>query len=125
MRKATIAKRCERCERFFDLPNIMQSLAREIIIEYTPCPHCLYSKDVAHPRSSRSGRCLDCSIPFAIVDHHAKGRCERCSRSFLRKNEKERCQVCSTSFEVVPHRGRGRCVNCGNIKERDRNKGVC
>lgn len=80
-----VTKRCERCERLFEIVNIKESKARDIIIRYTPCPHCFYIEDIKNPRFNRSGRCLDCNIPFVMIDHKAKGRCHRCLMAHYRK----------------------------------------
>ena len=77
-----IKKRCSRCGELYDIPNIRQSEAREKLIEFYPCMHCGYEKNCS---GDKSGRCRDCAIPFAMIDHHAKGRCKRCSMRFLRQ----------------------------------------
>jgi hypothetical protein len=77
-----VQKRCERCERLFNIPNIKDSKARDFIIRYTPCSHCFYDASGL----DTTGRCLDCSIPFRFVDHKAKGRCHRCLMAHYRKN---------------------------------------
>jgi len=91
MKINSISKRCERCEKMFEIPNIKESPARQTLIEFTPCPHCLYVKDVKYPKNNRTGRCLGCSIPFALVDHHAIGRCSRCYMGYIRNKNKEVC----------------------------------
>jgi DNA-directed RNA polymerase subunit RPC12/RpoP len=68
----------------FDIPNVKESKQRQLMLLYYPCPHCGYVRDITYPRFNRSGRCLDCSIPFTIVDHHAKGMCKRCHMKLLR-----------------------------------------
>lgn len=88
MRIPDIVKKCGRCEIPFPISNIKASRARDILIEYTPCPHCLYVKDPVMARNNKSGRCLDCSIPFTVVDHHAKGRCDRCAMKEYRRRNK-------------------------------------
>ena len=83
-RPPLISKRCERCNELFSIPNIRESRARELILQFYPCPHCLYVPNIHYPRYNRSGRCRDCSIPFSLVDHHANGRCKRCDMIALR-----------------------------------------
>ena len=90
MKISKITKRCDRCERLFDIPNIKESPARQHLIEFYPCAHCHYVKNILNPKNNRSGRCLDCSIPFAIIDHHSKGRCSRCSRAYYRECDKNK-----------------------------------
>lgn len=79
-----IKKCCSRCEGIFYIPKTYKSRAQDILIMYTPCPHCGYVKDIANPKYNRSGRCKRCSIPFKIVNHHGKGMCMRCHRAYLR-----------------------------------------
>ena len=81
-----ITKRCERCEKLFTFPNLRESNAREVIIQYAKCSHCHYVPDVRNPKFNQSGRCVDCSVPFSMIDHKAKGRCHRCLMAFYRKN---------------------------------------
>lgn len=88
MKISHIKKLCERCEEFFLIPNIRESRARELALQFYPCPHCLFVKSVFYPRNNRSGRCIDCSIPFLLIDHHAKGRCLRCYNKNLRYKSK-------------------------------------
>ena len=90
MRLPEIIKVCERCENKFAIPNIKMSRARDLLIQFTPCPHCLFVKTPSILLKNRTGRCLDCSIPFSLVDHHAKGRCERCSRKYYRDKERDK-----------------------------------
>lgn len=82
MKALYLTKRCQRCEEKFDIPNVRASNARLLIIQFYPCPHCGYVQD--RPGSNTSGRCRDCSIPFSIIDHHAKGRCLRDYNAKLR-----------------------------------------
>lgn len=84
MKIQNLTKRCERCEQLYLLPNIKESYARRLIIEYFPCEHCGFSKD----SSNKAGRCRDCSIPFVFIDHHAHGRCKRCDMRQLRHKNK-------------------------------------
>jgi DNA-directed RNA polymerase subunit RPC12/RpoP len=65
-----------------EIPNIKASPIREKMILFYPCMHCGYEKDHG---GSKSGRCRDCAIPFAIIDHHGKGRCNRCYMKEMRK----------------------------------------
>jgi len=46
----SVAKRC------FYIPNIRQSRARELILQFYPCPHCGFVPDILYPRFNRSGR---------------------------------------------------------------------
>lgn len=80
-----ITKRCARCGDIYYIPNIRESQARDRLIDFYPCCHCGYVKDIQYPKNRNvSGRCRDCAIPFAIIDHNAKGRCNRCYMKFLR-----------------------------------------
>lgn len=79
-----IKKRCARCGDLYEIPNIRESPAREKLIDFYPCMHCGYIKDIKNPKFNKSGRCRDCAIPFSIVDHNAKGRCNRCYMKYLR-----------------------------------------
>lgn len=74
-RPPTITKTCGRCERPFHVPNIRTSSAREKTLVCYTCPFCFFSP--CDP-SGKSGRCLSCSVPFSVIDHHAKGKCKRC-----------------------------------------------
>jgi len=60
--------------------------AREVLLQYYPCPHCGYYKLPLNEKNNRTGRCRECLIPFAIIDHYAKGLCKRCFQRHLRKN---------------------------------------
>lgn len=83
-----IKKRCERCEEQFDIPLLKQgSRAFKMVIDYTPCPHCRFVKDIHYPKYDKSGRCRRCSVPFAMVDHKAKGHCHRCLMARYRELE--------------------------------------
>ena len=90
MKIPSIEKICSRCDESFFIPNIKSSKARELLLIYTPCPHCLYQKKINTIDDDKSGRCRDCSIPFSLVDHHAKGRCGRRARSFYRERDKKK-----------------------------------
>lgn len=81
-----IIKLCARCGERYEIPNIKESRARDKMIEFYPCCHCGYVKDILYPKNNKSGRCRDCSIPFTIIDHHGKGRCKRCYMKYLRDN---------------------------------------
>lgn len=81
-----IQKRCARCEKLFDIPNLKESKARDFALLYTPCSHCYFVEDITNPKYQLSGRCLDCSTPFALVNHKAKGRCHRCLMKHYRTN---------------------------------------
>lgn len=82
-----LTKRCERCEEKFELPNLKECRARDILIQYYPCPHCLYVKDIHNAKFNNSGRCRDCAIPFKLMKHQAKGRCNRCYMRNLRHKQ--------------------------------------
>lgn len=83
---STITKICQRCEKPFAIPNVRKSPAREHMLMCYPCSHCLYSScDVGKD----GGRCTDCSIPFTIIRHHAKGRCDRDYMKLIRAQRKE------------------------------------
>lgn len=77
-------KRCQRCGEIFQLPKTNKGKAMELVMEYYPCPYCKYAKSVSFPKYETIGRCKDCSIPFAIVDHHGRGMCKRCHMRDLR-----------------------------------------
>lgn len=77
-----LIKRCQRCQEMYEIPNVRESKARLLIIQFHPCPHCGFIQD--HPDAKTSGRCIDCSIPFSIINHHAKGRCYRDYMRLLR-----------------------------------------
>ena len=79
-----IKKRCSRCGELYEIPNIRESAARERLIDFYPCCHCGFIKDIKNPKYNNSGRCRDCAIPFAIIDHHGGGRCKRCYMRHLR-----------------------------------------
>ena len=81
-----IKRRCERCEQLYAIPNIRESRVRETLLVCFPCTWCFYSQ--CDP-TNIMGRCVGCSIPFNIIDHHAKGRCTRCYMSFLRDATKQ------------------------------------
>lgn len=87
-RQPTIEKHCDRCEEVFYIPNIRQSRAREMILQFYPCPNCHYVPDILYPRFNKSGRCRDCSIPFSLIDHQAHGYCNRCLMKVLRHEGK-------------------------------------
>lgn len=78
-----LKKRCERCEKLYDLPRVQKSRAKEILIQFFPCSHCGFAKE--QEKSEQSGRCKDCSIPFFIINHHYKGNCNRCYMTKYRK----------------------------------------
>lgn len=71
---STITKICQRCDQRFEIPNIRISHARDTLLVCYPCTHCGYSQ--CDP-SGKSGRCVDCNIPFNVIDHQAQGRCNR------------------------------------------------
>jgi len=73
MKPSFIQKRCRRCEKLYDIPNIRESEARENMLMHYPCTFCKFD-DV----DNKSGRCVECIIPFTITDEHAKGMCHRC-----------------------------------------------
>ncbi len=92
MKARSIRKICERCDRHFQIPYVRASLARELMLLYFPCPHCLYTQappgtlvdGIARrpgPKPPQPGAaCRRCCIPFLFVKHHAKGFCKRCYR---------------------------------------------
>jgi hypothetical protein len=82
-----IKKICFRCDRAFSIPNIKESIARDILIEFMPCPHCGYVKNPLVPNGKRDGRCADCTVAFTVVKYHTKGRCKRCSRAYYRNHK--------------------------------------
>lgn len=83
----TVSKRCERCERLFDIYNVPpEGRIRDIVLMYTPCKWCGYIKDIKNPRFDKTGRCLSCSVPFSMIDHKAKGMCHRCLMAHYRKH---------------------------------------
>ena len=84
----TIKKRCERCEMFFEIQNIKQSRARELLIIYTPCSHCGHVVDVKYPKNDTQGNCAVCKVTFQVLKHHALGMCVRCHRAHLRDKNK-------------------------------------
>lgn len=88
MKIQEIKKRCSRCDNLYEIPNIKESKARNLMIDYYPCCHCGFIKDVNNPKNNRSGRCLDCAIPFQMIDHQGKGRCNRCYMRMLRNATK-------------------------------------
>lgn len=73
----SIKKICERCETVFLIPAQRISKSREVRLQCHPCPKCGFTPQHCAPNSIKVGRCLVCSIPFSIVDHHAKGYCKR------------------------------------------------
>lgn len=83
-----IKKRCSRCEKLFDIPNLKDSKARDFALLYTPCSYCKYVEDVSNPKYEQSGRCLSCSIPFSMINHKAKGMCHRCLMKLYRSTSK-------------------------------------
>ncbi len=88
MREPIIKKNCQRCALSFDIPNIKESKARELLLQFKPCTHCGFVESSKYQKSEKSGRCMDCSIPFSIVDHHSNGRCKRCDMRNLRHKSK-------------------------------------
>jgi len=81
----TIKKRCERCNRLFDIPFIRKSKAKRDTLTYTPCTYCNYIP-FSNDKINKSGRCGRCSIPFVIIDHYSKGNCKRCYQAIYREN---------------------------------------
>lgn len=88
LKTTVLIKTCERCEKAFKLPNVRASRSRELVIQYFPCPHCAYSKEVDFPVYDKQGRCTDCSIPFSMVKHQGRGRCNRCFMKLLRHEKR-------------------------------------
>lgn len=82
-----IVKRCDRCDRQFEIPNIRLSPARDLILEYYPCSHCGYVKLILSPNSLTLGSCVDvnCRLPFALVPHRARGMCNRSYMTLMRR----------------------------------------
>lgn len=93
MKEIHIKKRCERCEKIYTIQNIKQSAARELLLEYTPCTNCGFVKEPCNKTKNKSGRCIVCSIPFFIVDHHGLGMCKRCNMDALRAKQKGNSSV--------------------------------
>jgi len=85
-RSATVEKRCENptCGEFFPVPNIRQSRARELLLQFYPCPHCGFVREIQYPRYERPGSCCDCFLAFSLVGYQARGRCNRCLMILLR-----------------------------------------
>ena len=79
-----IKKRCERCDLFFLIPAIRESHAREIALQFFPCTHCAYVRDINRPLYNRTGHCVGCLLPFAFIPHHGKGKCMRCYQATIR-----------------------------------------
>jgi len=78
-----VTKICQRCEERYTIP-IGQKKTRlsDKIIRFYPCPHCGYPDDIENEGNNnlnkdKMGRCRMCSVPFYIIDHHAKGLCAR------------------------------------------------
>lgn len=88
MKAPYLTKTCPRCEQSFELPNIKVSPARTLLLQFAACPHCLYVPDNAPVHFNKSGRCRTCSVPFAVIDHHAKGYCKRDYMAMLRHKSK-------------------------------------
>ncbi len=89
MVKKIIQKRCERCEEQFPIPLLKHgSKAFHMVIDYTPCPHCYFVKDIHNPKYNKTGRCRRCCVPFCMVDHKAKGMCHRCLMAKYREDER-------------------------------------
>ena len=81
-----IKKRCEECDLLFDIQIIHRdTIARKKMLTYTPCSHCGHIP-FADEKIRTSKRCADCSIPFAVIDYYAKGRCKRCMARYYRGN---------------------------------------
>lgn len=80
-----IKKRCERCDSMYDILFIRESKAKRDALTYTPCTFCGYIA-FGNEKINKSGRCGRCSIPFVIIDHHAKGLCNRCYQYNFRNN---------------------------------------
>lgn len=61
------------------------SAARDLIIQFFPCGHCGFVKDILYPNdTNRSGRCRQCRVPFAVILHYARGLCKRDYMAMLR-----------------------------------------
>lgn len=88
MKEPFIKKNCQRCFKPFDIPNIKESKARELLIQFKPCPDCGFVENSKYQNSEKLGRCIDCSIPFAIIDHYGLGMCHRCHMKEWRKDKK-------------------------------------
>jgi hypothetical protein len=76
----------------FQIPYVRSSLAREFMLLYYPCPHCLwtqpppglltsiFAKRPGPTPPAPAARCRRCCVPFILVKHHARGYCKRCYR---------------------------------------------
>lgn len=80
-----IKRICQRCNLKYRIPLLKQSKARENLLHYFPCTHCGYVFGLGKVVNNEIGLCTDCSVPFLISKHHAKGKCGRCYVNKLRK----------------------------------------
>ena len=82
-----LLKRCENCDLKFNIPLFRDgSRAKFLAIDYTPCPHCHYVKDIYYKNFDKEGTCVDCDLPFTVVKYKARGRCHRCLMDYYRTN---------------------------------------
>ena len=94
MKARSIRKICGRCGRGFDIPYVRASIARELMLMYYPCPHCLETQEPpgnlieltikrrpGPTPAAPSARCRRCCVPFVLKRHHARGYCMRCYRA--------------------------------------------
>lgn len=74
---SNLEKRCQACGNFYQVPNLRECRARDLILQLFPCPACVLTSE---------GRCADptCLLPFTVIPHHARGRCLRCYNRLLR-----------------------------------------
>lgn len=82
----SIKKRCARCDELFEIPLLKKCPAREVLLQYYPCPKCGYFSYSGTKDLSKTGRCRSCYIPFGIVEHHSRGFCKRCLQREIRKS---------------------------------------
>lgn len=85
MRARFLTKRCEYCDHTFEIPNVRSSRLRELLIQYFPCTHCGFAKEVHYPRYELKGSCSgDCKLPFSLVGKHTADKCNPCYMRSLR-----------------------------------------
>ena len=105
MKTRTLKKRCPQCEEQFTIPNVRESRARNLIIKYFPCSFCGYREHVIYPRYNKQGHCRDCFMPFCLVKHQAKGRCNRCYMEHLRHEKRAKLYTPENAERL--HQGAG------------------
>jgi hypothetical protein len=84
MKQPNIQKRCQNCDCTFLIENARESHFREILLLYTPCPHCGFTAPIHYPRYERDGSCNSCHLAFTLVFFKGNGKCERCYKAALR-----------------------------------------